>query len=64
MTTTEQNINAEPIDQTNLTEPKPEETLISTVALHKSFSKKHVVKSVSLIIKSGEIIGLLDPISF
>lgn len=44
-----------------LTEPKPEDTLLSAISLHKSFGKKHVVKGVSLSIKKGEIVGLLGP---
>jgi lipopolysaccharide export system ATP-binding protein len=50
-----------PIDNTNLPEPKPEETILSAINLHKSFGKKHVVKGVSLSIKAGEIVGLLGP---
>ena len=51
----------QPIDNTNLPEPKPEETILSAINLHKSFGKKHVVKGVSLSIKAGEIVGLLGP---
>ena len=49
------------LDNTNLPESKPEETLLSAINLNKSFGKKHVVKGVSLSIKQGEIVGLLGP---
>lgn len=65
MTNTDENSLVEPpikpVDNTNLPELKPEETLLSALHLHKSFGKKHVIKGVSIYIKPGEIVGLLGP---
>ena len=34
---------------------------LSAIDLEKSFKKKHIVRKVSIEVKSGEVVGLLGP---